>query len=63
MIIIILGDIQDCSLTAKPPLSKTEQLILPDDIQQDKEITEDGAVISGIFISSLKNISSVYIRH
>jgi hypothetical protein len=41
------GDIRGCMLTAKPYLSNTEQLILPDDIQQDKEITKDGATIFG----------------
>jgi hypothetical protein len=44
------GDIHDCILTTKPSLSNTEQLILPDNIQQDKEITKDGAAISGRFI-------------
>jgi hypothetical protein len=45
-----LDDIHDCILTTKPSLSNTEQLILPDNIQQDKEITKDGAAISGRFI-------------
>jgi len=53
IIIIIIGDIRGCMLTAKPYLSNTEQLILPDDIQQDKEITKDGATISGRLIESL----------
>jgi hypothetical protein len=42
------GDIMDCTLTAKPPLSNTEQIILPDDIFQEKDITKEGAMISGM---------------
>jgi hypothetical protein len=38
----------DCTLTAKPPLSNTEQIILPDDIFQEKDITKEGAMISGM---------------
>jgi hypothetical protein len=47
---IILGDISECVLTTKPSLSETELLILPENINQDKEMTNDGAIIKGICI-------------
>jgi hypothetical protein len=51
------GDIMDCTLTAIPSLSNTEQLILPDNINLDKEITKEGAMISGVdSIDSYQNI-------
>jgi len=56
-IFIIVGDIMDCTLTAIPSLSNTEQLILPDNINLDKEITKEGAMISGVdSIDSYQNI-------
>ena len=47
---IISGDIRNCLLTAKPPLSKTEQLILPEDLRHDREVNKNGATISGKFL-------------
>jgi hypothetical protein len=47
---IILGDISECVLTTEPSLSETELLILPENINQDKEITKYGAIIKSICI-------------
>ena len=58
---MILGDIRECTLRAHPSLSRSEQLILPDDIQQDKEITKDGAVISGRFIELLNSTEKYFV--
>ena len=55
-LIIILGDIRDCSILAKPALSNTEHLILPDDMTQEKDMTKDGAIISGMAIQPLNSI-------
>ncbi|CAF0754565.1 unnamed protein product [Adineta steineri] len=42
------GDISDCTLRATPPLSNSEQLIIPDDIKLESQITKEGAVITGV---------------
>lgn len=57
---INLGDIHDCSITAKPALSNTEELILPDDIGQDKKITKNGAIISGMLIQSFHSLIDLF---
>ncbi|CAF2965080.1 unnamed protein product [Rotaria sp. Silwood2] len=42
------GDIKDCTVTAIPSLSKTEQLIIPEVSNLEKQVTKQGAMISGI---------------
>ena len=45
---LFLVDIQDCSITAKPLLSMSEQLILPDNLIREKDLSDAGAYLSGV---------------
>lgn len=38
----------DCTITAEPILATSEQLILPDNIKQEKDVTEEGVLITGV---------------
>jgi hypothetical protein len=47
-IFILIGDISDCTLTAIPSLSDTEQLISPDFNNLETDVSKEGVMISGV---------------